>query len=159
MRGQDPWPPRGKSTYTGIKLRGWVLIVYFWSLIMRAYFLTDFVQVCTNFVFVKMSALTTYLPFDIDLRFPLSCAFFYYSWGAWNSWFFWIFLEGGGRVNGRCWARAYVWRKNEISLNEHLLKCLAWIQKRLSGERAIMGPPAKRHLNDVCWRANFSWYL
>ena len=42
---------------------------------MRAYFLTDFVQVCTKFVFVKMSVLTTYLPFDIDLRFPLSCAF------------------------------------------------------------------------------------
>ena len=43
---------------------------------MRAYFLTDYVQVCTKFVFVKMSVLTTYLPFDVDLRFPLSCAFF-----------------------------------------------------------------------------------
>ena len=30
----------------------------------------------------------------------------------------------------------------EISLNEHLLKCHAQIQKRLSGERAIIGPPA-----------------
>ena len=42
---------------------------------MRAYFLTDFVQVCTKFVFVNMSVLATYLPFDVDLRFPLSCAF------------------------------------------------------------------------------------
>ena len=37
----------------------------------------------------------------------------------------------------------------EISPNEHLLKCHARIQKRLSGERAVMGPPAKRHLNGV----------
>ena len=27
-------------------------------------------------------------------------------WGAWNSWYFL-------KVKGRCWARAYVWRKNE----------------------------------------------
>ena len=33
----------------------------------------------------------------------------------------------------------------EISLNEHLLKCHALFQKRLSRERAIIGPPAKRH--------------
>ena len=43
---------------------------------MRACFLTDFVQVCTKFVSMKMSVLTTYLSFDVDLRFPLSCAFF-----------------------------------------------------------------------------------
>ena len=30
----------------------------------------------------------------------------------------------------------------EISLNEHLLKCQTRIKKRLSGERAIIGPPA-----------------
>ena len=31
---------------------------------------------------------------------------FKYFWGAWNSYYFW-------GVNGRCWARSYVWRKNE----------------------------------------------
>ena len=31
-----------------------------------------------------------------------------FIWSAWNSWFFF-----GGGVNGRSWARAYVWRKNE----------------------------------------------
>ena len=43
----------------------------------------------------------------------------------------------------------------EIFLNEHLLKCLALFQERLSREWAIIGPPAKRHficalLADVC---------
>ena len=31
----------------------------------------------------------------------------------------------------------------EISLNEYLLKCHARIEQRLSGERAIIGVPAK----------------
>ena len=29
-----------------------------------------------------------------------------FIWGAWNSWYFL-------GVNGRCWARAYIWRKND----------------------------------------------
>ena len=37
----------------------------------------------------------------------------------------------------------------EISLNEHLLKRHARIRKRLSGERSIIDPPAKRHFNGV----------
>ena len=33
----------------------------------------------------------------------------------------------------------------EISLYEHLLKCHALFQERLSREQAIIGAPAKRH--------------
>ena len=45
-----------------------------------------------------------------------------FIWGAWNSWYFlW--------VNGRCWALAYVWRKNEstpLSSNLSLSNAYKW---------------------------------
>ena len=45
-----------------------------------------------------------------------------FIWGAWNSWYFLL-------VNGRCWALAYVWRKNEstpLSSNLSLSNAYKW---------------------------------
>ena len=39
-----------------------------------------------------------------------------FIWGAWNSWYFL-------GVNDRCWARAYLWRKNESTPSVQTYPC------------------------------------
>ena len=59
-------------------------------------------------------------------------------WGAWNSWYFW-------GVKGRCWARAYVWRKKWEYPHPPL------------GPRPFYQNQSKKSLRSTCTRWDFRY--